>query len=88
MDFVVELLELLEFNVVINMVDFMFKRVYFILNHTTVTIEGIAKLFLYHIWKLHSLLFCVVSDIGLQFVALFIKKFYCLLGVEIAFSMV
>ena len=39
MDFVVELLELLGFNVVINMVDFMFKKVYFILNHTTVTID-------------------------------------------------
>jgi len=49
MDFVVELLELLGFNVVITMVDSMSKRVYFILNHTTVTIEGIAKLFLYHV---------------------------------------
>ena len=39
MDFVVELLVLLGFNVVINMVDFMFKKVYFILNHTTVTID-------------------------------------------------
>jgi len=68
-DFVVELPESSGHNAVMTVVDFVFKRVHFIPMHTTVTAEGAARLFLYHIWKLHGLPKRVVSDRGPQFVA-------------------
>jgi len=48
-DFVIELLELSEFDMVITVINSMSKRVYFILIYTTVTIESITKLFLYYV---------------------------------------
>ena len=45
----VELLELSEFNIIITVVDLVFKRVYFILTHTTITAKEVAKLFLYYV---------------------------------------
>lgn len=49
MDFVVELLESSEYDVVITMVNSVSKRVHFILTYTIVTIESIARLFLHHV---------------------------------------
>jgi len=62
------------------------KRVHFIPTHTMVTAEGAARLFLHHVWKLHSLPKRVVSDRGPQFVALFTKELYRLLGIRISSS--
>jgi len=62
------------------------KRIHFILTHTMVTAEGAARLFLHHVWKLHSLPKRVVSDRGPQFVALFTKELYRLLGIRISSS--
>jgi len=52
----------------------------------TVTVEGAARLFLYHIWKLYSLPKHVVSDHGPQFVASFTKELYRLLGIRLSSS--
>jgi len=57
------------------------KRVHFILTHITVIVEGVARLFLHYIWKLHGLPKRVVSDHGPQFVALFTEELYRLLGI-------
>ena len=46
MDFVVELLELFEFDMVITVVNSMFKKIHFILTYTTITIK---RIFLYHV---------------------------------------
>jgi len=51
-----------------------------------VTAKGAARLFLYQVWKLHSLLTCVVLDHGLQFVAHFTRELYCLLGIKLVSS--
>ena len=51
-----------------------------------VTAEGAARLFLYHIWKLHSLLKRIVSDHRPQFIASFTKKLYRLLGIWLSSS--
>jgi len=67
-------------------VDTVSKRVHFILMHTTVTVEEAARLFLHYVWKLHGLLKRVVSDCGPQFVALFTKELYRLLGIRISSS--
>jgi len=72
-------------DVVITVVDSVSKRIYFILTHTIVTIEGVARLFLYHVWKLHKLSRQVVSDRGLQFIILFTWELYRLLEIRLAF---
>jgi len=69
-----------------TVVDAVSKRVYFIPMHTTVIAEGAAQLFLHYVWKLHGLLKCVVSNRRPQFVALFTKELYRLLGIRISSS--
>jgi len=54
-NFVVELSKLSRHGIVIMVIDPVLKRVHFILIYTTVTMEEVARLFLYHIWKLHRL---------------------------------
>jgi len=49
--------------------------------HTTVTAEGVARLFLHHVWKLYGLPKCVGSDCRPQFIASFTKELYRLLGI-------
>ena len=82
----VELPESSGHDAVMTVVDAVSKRVHFIPTYTTVTAEGAARLFLYHVWKLHGLPKCVVSDRGPQFVALFTKELYRLLGIRISSS--
>jgi len=69
-----------------TVVDAVSKRVHFIPMHMTVTVEGAARLFLYYVWKLHGLPKRVVSDCGPQFIALFTKELYRLLGIRISSS--
>ena len=85
-DFVVELPESSGHDAIMMVVDAVSKRVHFILTHMTVTAEGSARLFLHYVWKLHGLPKCVVSDRGPQFVALFTKELYRLLGIQISSS--
>jgi len=85
-DFMVELPESSRHDAVMTVVDSVSKRVHFVPTHTTVTAEGAARLFLYHVWKLHSLPKHVVSDCRPQFVALFTKELYRLLGIQLSSS--
>ena len=80
-DFVVELLESSRHDAVMTVMDAVSKRVHFIPMHMTVTAEGAARLFLHYIWKLHGLPKHVVSDHRPQFIALFTKELYRLLGI-------
>ena len=86
MDFIVELSESSGHNAVMTVVDLVLKRVYFIPTHTTVTVERVAKLFLYYVWKLHRLPRQVVSDRDLQFIILFIQELYRLLRIKLVSS--
>jgi len=83
---VIKLPEFSRHDAVIMVMDAVSKRVHFIPTHTMVTAEGAARLFLHYIWKLHGLPKCVVSDRGPQFVALFTKELYRLLGIQISSS--
>jgi len=85
-DFVVELPESSGHDAVMTVVDAVSKRVHFIPTHTMVTVEGAAQLFLHHVWKLHGLPKRVVSDHRPQFIALFTKELYRLLGIRISSS--
>jgi len=77
----VELPESSEHDAIMTVVDSVSKRVHFVPTYTMVTVEGAARLFLHHIWKLYSLPKHVVSNRRPQFVALFTKKLYRLLGI-------
>jgi len=81
---VVELLEPSRHDAVMTVVDSVSKKVHFVPTHIMVTAEGAARLFLHHVWKLHGLPKCVVSDRGPQFVASFTKELYRLLGVQLS----
>ena len=85
-DFIVELPLSSGHDAVMTVVDSVSKRAHFIPTHTTVTAEGAARLFLYQIWKLHSLLKCIISDHGPQFIARFTKELYRLLGIKLVSS--
>jgi len=80
-DFVVELPESSGHDAIMTVVNAVSKRVHFIPTHTTVTAEGAARLFLHYVWKLHGLLKRVISDCEPQFIALFTKELYRLLGI-------
>ena len=54
--------------------------------HTMVTANGIARLYLHHVWKLHSLPRSIVSDRGPQFVTKFMQELYHILGITISSS--
>ena len=74
-------------NIVITVVDSVSKRAYFIPTHMTVIAEEAARLFLYQVWKLHSLLKCIILDHRPQFMAHFTKELYYLLGIKLVSSM-
>ena len=80
-NFVVKLLESSRHDIVMTVIDSVSKRIHFILMHTTVTVEGVARLFLHYVWKLYGLLKHVVSNHGPQFVASFTKELYRLLDI-------
>jgi len=67
-------------------IDSMGKCSHFVETVTTVTAAGSANLYLWNVWKLHSLPRKVVSDCRLQFVAAFMKELYRLLEIEAATS--
>jgi len=69
-----------------TVVDSISKRVHFVPMHTMVTVEGAARLFLHHVWKLHGLPKRVVSNRRPQFVASSTKELYRLLGVRLSSS--
>ena len=80
-NFVVKLLESSRHDIVMTVIDSVSKRIHFILMHTTVTVEGVARLFLHYVWKLYGLLKHVVSNHGPQFEASFTKELYRLLDI-------
>ena len=49
MNFLVKILKSLEFTIMINIMEFVSKRIYFIPAHITITIKRIVRLFLHYI---------------------------------------
>ena len=50
------------------------------------TVEGVVRLFLHQVWKLHSLPKCIISDHRPQFIACFTRELYHLLGIKLVSS--
>ena len=65
-------------------VDSVTKHGHFVDMVTMLSTVGMARLYVQHIWKHHSLPKKVVSNRGLQFVAEFMKKLYWLVGIKLA----
>ena len=54
---------------------------HFIATTEKTSVEGLAKLFRDHIWKLHGLPESIILDRGVQFVARMMKELNNLLGI-------
>ncbi len=85
-DFIIELPKSGGYDAVMVIIDSAGKRAHFCEMTTTVTVAGAANLYLRNVWKLHGLLRKVISDRGPQFVTLFMKELFCLLGIEVTSS--
>ena len=83
-DFIVELLESEGEDTVMVVVDSVTKHGHFVDTVTMLSAAGMARLYVQHIWKHHSLPKKAVSDRGLQFIAEFMKELYWLLGIKLA----
>ena len=55
-NFVVKLPESFGHDAIMTVVDSISKRVHFVPIHTTVTVEGAARLFLHHVWNVRGTL--------------------------------
>ena len=83
-DFIVKLPESEGKDAVMVVVDSVTKCSHFVDMVTTLSAAGMARLYVQHIWKHHSLQKKVVSDRGPQFVVEFMKELYWLLGIKLA----
>jgi len=55
---------------------------HFIATTKKTSVEGLAKLFQDHVWKLHGLPESIISDRGVQFAAGMMKELNNLLGIQ------
>ena len=62
-DFVMELLESMGFDIVMTIVNSVSKRVHFVPSYTAVMVKDIGRLFLYYIEELHGLSARVTSRV-------------------------
>ena len=75
-DFIVELLESEGKDAVMVLVDSVTKCGHFVDTVTMLSAAGMARLYVQHIWKHHSLPKKVVSNRGPQFIVEFMKELY------------
>lgn len=70
------------FDAILVIVDRFSKMIKVIPTHTTVTSEGVARIFRDHVFKLHGTPQKVISDRGSTFVSHFMRDLYKLLSIE------
>jgi len=76
MDFILELPELGRYNSIMVAVNSIGKHFHFVKMVTTVTTARAANLYLQNIWKLHGLLWKIMSNCRPQFITTFTKELY------------
>jgi len=86
MDFITHLPRCGKFDAVLVVVDRLTKMRHLIPCDGTCNAEGVARLYLQHVWKLHGLPNSVVSDRGPQFVAEFWKSLTRRLRIQVHLS--
>ena len=82
MDFVVGLPELDGFDAIWVVVDCLSKQRHFVPCTSTITVEGLAQLFLDHVFKRHGLPDTIISDRGPQFASHFWTYLCYCLGIQ------
>jgi hypothetical protein len=73
LDFVTNLLESREYNVILMMIDRLSKMHHYIsciTDENEITTKETTKLFIQHVWKLHELLITMISNRDSQFISL------------------
>ncbi len=82
MDFITGLPEsgLNKYNSILVVVDRLTKMAHYIPTHETITSEGVARLYLDHVFRLHDLPDSIISDRDTQFTSGFSRALYKLIG--------
>lgn len=81
-DLIGELLESSGYNAICVIVDRFTKQIHVLPTHTTLTAEGMVKLYQDNVFKLHGIPRTFIHDQGPQFATKFMNEFYRLLGIE------
>ena len=85
-DFITKLPLAQGYDAILVVCDRFSKMAHFIATMEKTSVEGLAKLFWDHIWKLHGLPESIISDRGVQFVAEMMKELNNLLGIQTKLS--
>jgi len=80
-DFITKLPLAQGYNAILVVCDHFSKMAYFIATTEKTSVEGLAKLFRDHVWKLHGLPESIISDRGVQFAVGMMKELNNLLGI-------
>ena len=86
-DFITKLLLAQEYDSILVVCDQMMKMAHFVPTMEKTLVEGLAKLFRDHVWKLHGLPESIVSDRGAQLAAGLMRELNKILGIETKLSM-
>ena len=81
-DFITKLPLVQEYNAILVVCDHFSKMVHFIATTEKTLVEGLAKLFRYHVWKLHGLPESIILDRGVQFVVGMMRELNNLLEIQ------
>ena len=79
MDFIVGLPEVRGCDSVYVVVDWLSKYAHFIPCSSSITAEGVARLFITHVWKLHGFPRSIITDRDLKFVSSFLARIHGML---------
>ena len=85
-DFITKLPLAQGYDTILVVCDRFSKMAHFIATTEKTSVEGLAKLFRDHVWKLHGLLESIISDKGVQFAAEMMKELNNLLGIQTKLS--
>ena len=87
-DFITKLPLAQGYNTVLVVCDRFSKMAHFIATMEKTSVEGLARLFRDHVWKLHRLPESIILDRGVQFTAGMMKELNNLLGIQMKLSKV
>ena len=85
-DFITKLPLAQGYDAILVMCDWFSKIAHFIATTEKILVEGLAKLFQDHVWKLHGLPESIISDRGVQFAVEMMKELNYLLGIQTKLS--
>ena len=85
-DFITKLPLAQRYDAILVVCDCFSRMAHFIATMEKILVEGLARLFRDHVWKLYRLLESIISDRGVQFAAGMIKELNNLLGIQTKLS--